>query len=99
MQGDHPVVLLDALDLLVELDVETCEGAATIGLELVDAVPSFDAVLVALGGGALATGLGHVTRASAPDVEVICVQPLGAPAMRYSWRERRVVTTDSNHHR
>ncbi|MBA8956220.1 threonine dehydratase [Actinomadura namibiensis] len=77
------------------LDIETCEGAATIGLELVDAAPSFDAVLVALGGGALATGVGHVVKALAPGVEVICVQPLGAPAMTRSWRQRRVVTTDS----
>ena len=79
------------------LDIETCEGAATIGLELVDtdAVPSFDAVLIALGGGALATGVGHVLKARAPDVEVICVQPLGAPALTLSWRARRVVTTDS----
>ncbi|MFI6920189.1 threonine/serine dehydratase [Nonomuraea spiralis] len=75
------------------LDLETCEGAATIGLELVAAVPSFDAVLIALGGGALATGVGHVLKSLAPDVEVICVQPLGAPAMTYSWRRRRVVTT------
>jgi Pyridoxal-phosphate dependent enzyme len=71
------------------------EGAATIGLELADAVPSFDAVLIALGGGALATGVGHVVKALAPEVEVICVQPLGAPAMTHSWRQRRVVTTDS----
>lgn len=77
------------------LDVETCDGAATIGLELVDTTPSFDAVLVALGGGALATGVGHVMKALAPDVEVICVQPLGAPAMTHSWRQRRVVTTDT----
>jgi threonine dehydratase len=80
------------------LDIETCEGAATIGLELADAElvntgPSFDAVLIALGGGALATGVGHVLKARAPEVEVICVQPLGAPAMTYSWRQRRVVTT------
>lgn len=77
------------------LDIETCEGAATIGLELATAVPSFDAVLVALGGGALATGVGHVMKTLAPHVEVICVQPLGAPAMTLSWRERRVVTTES----
>ena len=32
-------------------------------------------------------------KAQAPGVEVICVQPLGAPAMTYSWRQRRVVTT------
>jgi threonine dehydratase len=44
------------------LDIETCEGAATIGLELTDTVPSFDAVLIALGGGALATGVGHVVK-------------------------------------
>jgi threonine dehydratase len=75
------------------LDIETCEGAATIGLELAEAVPSFDAVLVALGGGALATGVGHVLKARAPRVEVICVQPAGAPAMTHSWRQRRVVTT------
>ncbi|MCF6470785.1 pyridoxal-phosphate dependent enzyme [Nonomuraea sp. MG754425] len=77
------------------LDIETCEGAATIGLELARAARPFDAVLIALGGGALATGVGHVLKALAPGVEVICVQPLGAPAMTLSWRERRVVTTDS----
>ena len=62
-------------------DIETCEGAATIGLELAGTVPSFDAVLIALGGGALATGVGHVIKARAPGVEVIAIQPLGAPAM------------------
>ncbi|RKN10988.1 threonine/serine dehydratase [Streptomyces radicis] len=82
------------------LDIETCEGAATIGLELVGAAPSFDTVpfdtvLIALGGGALATGVGHVVKALAPEVEVVCVQPLGAPAMTRSWRQRRVVTTGS----
>ncbi|MGW5265508.1 threonine ammonia-lyase [Microbispora sp. NPDC004025] len=77
------------------LDIETCEGAATIGLELTDTAPSFDTILIALGGGALATGVGHVVKSSAPGVEVICVQPLGAPAMTHSWRRRRVVTTDS----
>ncbi|WP_188196209.1 threonine ammonia-lyase [Nonomuraea sp. SYSU D8015] len=81
------------------LDIETCEGAATIGLELVDTLvdtaPPFDAVLIALGGGAMATGVGHVLKALAPGVEVICVQPLGAPAMTHSWHQRRVVTTDS----
>ncbi|ATY15407.1 threonine dehydratase [Amycolatopsis sp. AA4] len=77
------------------LDLETCEGAATIGLELADAAPAFDAVLIALGGGALATGVGHVLKERAPEVEVLCVQPLGAPAMTRSWHQRRVVTTDS----
>ncbi|GAA0543303.1 pyridoxal-phosphate dependent enzyme [Actinomadura livida] len=77
------------------LDVETCEGAATIGLEVAQQAPSADAVLIALGGGAMATGVGYVLKVLAPATEVICVQPHGAPAMTRSWRERRVVTTDS----
>ena len=47
-------------------DIETCEGAATIGLELAGTVPSLNAVLIALGGGALATGVGHVIKARRP---------------------------------
>ncbi|MFE7932195.1 threonine/serine dehydratase [Streptomyces sp. NPDC057456] len=102
VDGDHEmareraaaIARHDGIRLLEDSeDIETCEGAATIGLELADAVPSFDAVLVALGGGALATGVGHVVKAMAPEAEVICVQPLGAPAMTHSWRRRRVVTT------
>jgi threonine dehydratase len=73
------------------LDIETCEGAATIGLELART----DAVLIALGGGAMATGVGHVLKSLMPGVEVICVQPAGAPAMTRSWHRRQVVTTDS----
>ncbi|MFE7565967.1 threonine/serine dehydratase [Streptomyces sp. NPDC057539] len=104
VDGDHEmareraaaIARYDRVRLLEDsLDIETCEGAATIGLELVGTVPSFDTVLIALGGGALATGVGHVLKTLAPDVEVICVQPLGAPAMTHSWRGRRVVTTDS----
>ncbi|MET8945719.1 pyridoxal-phosphate dependent enzyme [Streptomyces sp. NPDC004542] len=104
VDGDHEtareraaaIARHDGIRLLEDsLDIETCEGAATIGLELVDTGPAFDAVLVALGGGALATGVGHVVKALAPGVEVICVQPLGAPAMTHSWRRRRVVTTGS----
>ena len=82
------------------LDLETCEGAATIGLELAAGAAQagaaqFDTVLIALGGGAMATGVGHVLKTHAPAAEVICVQPSGAPAMTLSWRARRVVTTDS----
>ncbi|MFJ9779419.1 threonine/serine dehydratase [Amycolatopsis sp. NPDC101161] len=103
VDGDFEAARSRAADLarrrgvrLVEdsLDVETCEGAATIGLELADAGP-FDAVLVALGGGALATGVGHVLKSLAPGTEVIAIQPERAPAMARSWRERRVITTDS----
>lgn len=77
------------------LDLDTCEGAATIGLELVDGTAELDVVLVALGGGALASGVGYVIRALSPRTKVVAIQPTGAPAMALSWRERTVVTTET----
>lgn len=104
VDGDHELARERAAAIarhdgirLVEdsLDVETCEGAATIGLELAASAGSFDTVLIALGGGAMATGIGHVLKELAPGVEVVCVQPLGAPALTRSFHQRRVVTTES----
>ena len=76
------------------LDLATCEGAATIGLELVRDDPDLDVVLVALGGGAMASGVGYVARSLADHVEVIGIQPIGAPAMALSWRQGTVIETD-----
>jgi threonine dehydratase len=76
------------------LDLATCEGAATIGLELVRDDPGLDVVLVAVGGGAMASGVGYAVRSLAEHVEVIGIQPVGAPAMALSWRQRTVVETD-----
>jgi threonine dehydratase len=76
-------------------NLDTCEGAGTIGLELLDKFDGIDAVLLALGGGALATGVGHVFKSMAPMTEVVCIQPKGAPAMALSWRARSIITTES----
>ena len=77
-------------------NIATCECAATIGLELIsEDTPQLDAVLISLGGGALASGVGCVFKQHCPATEVLCVQPRGAPAMTLSWRERRVVNTES----
>ncbi len=82
--------------LLVEdsENLDTCEGAATIGLELIEGFDRIDTILLALGGGALATGVGHVVKSLSPTTEVVCIQPSGAPALALSWRVRSVVTTD-----
>jgi threonine dehydratase len=77
------------------LDLSTCEGAATIGLELLEGPQQLDTLVIALGGGALASGVGYVAKSLAPEVEVIAVQPEGAPAMALSWRSGRVVETET----
>jgi threonine dehydratase len=54
-----------AATLVVDsLEVATCEGAGTIGLELREQLPQADDILVALGNGALATGIGAVYKGS-----------------------------------
>ena len=52
-------------------------------------------MLVALGGGALASGVGYVMHEFSPRTEVIAIQPVGAAAMALSWRNGAVVNTDT----
>ncbi len=72
-------------------NVGTCEGAGTIGLELASFCPSLDAVLISLGAGAMATGVGHAMRCRLPAIEVLTVQPERAPGMTLSFRAGHVV--------
>lgn len=71
---------------------ETGEGAGTIGLELLRYPEPIDAMLVALGNGALLTGVGRWVKAHAPQTEVVGVAAAGAPAMVESWRTGAIVT-------
>jgi threonine dehydratase len=89
-EAEGAYLVEDSLDLL------TCDGAGTIGLELLDdAEEHIDVLLIALGGGAMASGIGCVAKAIAPHVEVIGIQAAGAPAMALSWRTGAVVNTDT----
>ena len=69
------------------------EGAGTLALELFAAEPELDAVLVPLGNGALAAGVGTVARVLAPSVRVVAVAAAGAPAMAWSLRDGRLTET------
>jgi threonine dehydratase len=65
-------------------NLDTCEGAGTIGLELANLPSVLDDVLISLGAGAMATGIGYVMKNRCPDTKVLCVQPENAPAMTRS---------------
>jgi len=77
------------------LDVETGEGAGTIGLELAGWKEQFDAVLLPLGNGALTCGVGRYLKHVGPQIRVVAIQSAGAPAMLESWRQKRVVSFDT----
>ncbi|MGD0981642.1 MAG: threonine ammonia-lyase [Solirubrobacteraceae bacterium] len=55
-------------------DEEVIVGQATIGLELLDDVDDLAMVIVPLGGGGLASGIGGVVKLARPDVRVVAVQ-------------------------
>ena len=74
-------------------DIETAEGAGTIGLELEAYPDPLDTVLVPLGNGALLNGVGAWFKAKSPATHVIGVVAAGAPAMDLSWRSGSVQTT------
>ena len=63
-------------------DPRVIAGQGTIGLELCEQVPDLEAVLVPVGGGGLAGGLGVVTKALRPQAQLIGVQAQEVPGMR-----------------
>jgi threonine dehydratase len=77
------------------LEPRISEGAGTIGLELAGYALPLDFVLVPLGNGALATGVGRAIKARSPQTRVIAVSAKGAPAMEQSWRTQELVIHNS----
>src|SRR5207244_8438353 len=55
-------------------DLDVIAGQATLGLELLEDVPDLARVVVPVGGGGLASGIGIALRRERADVELIGVQ-------------------------
>jgi threonine dehydratase len=70
---------------------KTLAGQGTLGLELLDDVPEMDFVLIAIGGGGLIAGMAAAIKATKPDVQIVGVEPIGAPSMKRSLEAERVV--------
>jgi threonine dehydratase len=66
-------------------------GVATCALEILEAQPSIDAIVVPVGGGSGLAGASIVARAVRPSIEVIGVQAEAAPAAYRSWRARALL--------
>jgi len=61
-------------------------GVATYTLEILEASPDVEAIVVPVGGGSGASGACLVAKAVRPSIEVIGVQSEAAPAAYRSWR-------------
>ncbi|MEJ7560662.1 MAG: threonine ammonia-lyase IlvA [Pedobacter sp.] len=58
------------------------EGQGTVGVEIFEDLPDLDVVVMPIGGGGLASGVGSYLKNIKPDVQLIGVEPEGAPSMK-----------------
>src|SRR5690606_40085003 len=56
-------------------------GQGNVALEMLDAQPDLDAMVIAIGGGGLISGIATAARAIKPGIEIVGVQTERFPAM------------------
>jgi threonine dehydratase len=67
-------------------------GVGTEGLEMLEDQPELDVIIVPIGGGSGAAGVGITAHAINPSIKVIGVQSEASPAAYETWKQHRLVT-------
>lgn len=77
-------------------DYEVMCGQATVGKEIYEELGDrIDIVLLAIGGGGLASGVSSYLNMHKPEVKIIGVEPVGAPGMSESLKNGKVTPLES----
>jgi threonine dehydratase len=76
-------------------DLDLPAGPATIACEILEQLPKATAILVPMGDTALIRGVAAATKQLAPHLRIIGVQAERAPAYYLSWKEGKVVGTET----
>ena len=76
-------------------DVAVSAGQGTLGIEILGDLPTVDLILVPAGGGGLLSGVAAAVKQLNPRVKVFGVQAEGANAIARSFREKRLITTET----
>ncbi|MFD0668260.1 threonine ammonia-lyase [Ramlibacter sp. MAHUQ-53] len=71
-------------------DPEVVAGQGTLALEMLQAVPDLDTVVVSIGGGGLVAGMATALKALRPGIEVVGVQALRFPSMYNAVRHQHL---------
>jgi len=72
-------------------DPAVVAGQGTLGLEVLQALPDIDVILVAIGGGGLISGIATALKALKPSVRIIGIEPEGSPTLHASLQAKQVV--------
>jgi threonine dehydratase len=76
-------------------DADLPAGPATIGCEILEQLPEVESIVVPMGDTALIRGIAAAVKQIAPRVRIIGVQAERAPSYFLSWKEDRVVGTET----
>lgn len=75
-------------------DLQLIQGQGTVGLEIHQDWPEVDVAIVPIGGGGLISGVALALKSFNPKIRVIGVESSGAPGMKRSVEQGRLVTLD-----
>ena len=76
-------------------DEEVIAGQGTVALEILEKAKDLDAVVIPVGGGGLIAGMATTLKLINPEIEVIGVSALGAPAFKNSFDAKQAIDTTS----
>jgi threonine dehydratase len=76
-------------------DADLPAGPATIGCEILMQLPKTSAIVVPMGDTALIRGIAAAVKQIAPQVKIVGVQAERAPSYYLSWKEGKVVGTET----
>lgn len=72
-------------------DTEVLGAQGTIGLEILEQLPSVRQIVIPLGGGGLSSGIAYYVKQRRPDIRIICVMPEGSAVYAASRRAGKLV--------
>jgi threonine dehydratase len=85
----HQMVFIPPFD-----NIKIIEGQGTVGLEIYEDLPETEVVIMPIGGGGLASGVGSFFKNINPDIQLIGVEPEGAPSMNQALKNGSPVTLE-----
>ena len=69
-------------------------GQGTVGLEILEELPTADSIIAPVGGGSVLSGVAVAAKSMKPDIEILGVQPENVAAMYYSLKAGKVITME-----
>jgi threonine dehydratase len=76
-------------------DYKIIEGQGTVGVEIYEDLKNIDYVFVPVGGGGLSAGVGTYLKSVLPAIQIIGVEPEGAPSMLTAMQQGEPVSLQS----